>query len=132
VSILYMLGQNVGDFQFMYIDLMLIIPIAIFMGRTGPHPSIHKKRPTASLVSKKVLTSLIGQVVIQFTFQVCVFFWVRRQSWYSAGSGDIDNQVYQSFENTVIFLVSSFQYIIVAVVFTNGPPYQESIWQNGN
>lgn len=70
VSLMYSLAQNIGDFQFMYIDICLIIPIAVFMGQTGPHPSIHPKRPTASLVSKKVLTSLIGQVVLSMIFQI--------------------------------------------------------------
>ncbi|KAI8924811.1 hypothetical protein BC831DRAFT_463710 [Entophlyctis helioformis] len=130
VSMLYMIGQNISDFQFMYIDLALIIPIAIFMGWTGPHSSIHHKRPTASLVSKKVLTSLIGQVAIQVLFQVGIFFWVRSQPWYFEGKGDMDNQEYESFENTSVFLVSCFQYITVALVFTVGPPYQESIWNN--
>lgn len=30
VSFLYALGSNLGDFQFLYIDLFLILPIAIF------------------------------------------------------------------------------------------------------
>jgi cation-transporting P-type ATPase 13A2 len=30
VSLLYSLAQNISDFQFMYIDLALIIPIAVF------------------------------------------------------------------------------------------------------
>ncbi|KAJ1344961.1 hypothetical protein BSLG_000476 [Batrachochytrium salamandrivorans] len=130
VSLLYSLGQNIDDSQFMYIDLMLIIPIAIFMGRTGPHPSIARKRPTASLVSKKVLTSLIGQIGVQASFQFFVFFWVRSQSWYYEGEADMDHQRYASFENTAVFLTSCFQYIIVAVVFTVGPPYQEPVWKN--
>eukprot|EP00842_Homolaphlyctis_polyrhiza_P001386 jgi/Hompol1/2248/HPOL_005901-RA len=131
VSLLYMIGQNISDFQFMYIDLALIIPIAIFMGRAGPYTSIHEKRPTASLVSKKVLASLVGQVFIQVAFQILVFFWVRAQPWYYEGTSDMDEQIYLSFENTSVFLVSCFQYISVAVVFTVGPPYQEPVWKNG-
>jgi len=51
------------------------------VGRTLPYPKIHPKRPTASLVSKKVLTSIIGQIVINAAVQVFVFIWVRRQAW---------------------------------------------------
>lgn len=51
------------------------------MGRTLPYPKIHPKRPTASLVSKKVLTSIIGQIVINSVFQIVVFVWVRQQPW---------------------------------------------------
>ncbi|KAJ3312746.1 hypothetical protein HDV04_002710 [Boothiomyces sp. JEL0838] len=130
VSLMYSLAQNIGDFQFMYIDICLIIPIAVFMGQTGPHPSIHPKRPTASLVSKKVLTSLIGQVVLSMIFQIGIFVWVRSQPWYKEGIADIENQTYLSMENTVVFLSSCYQYVIVAIVFTVGPPYQASIWKN--
>ena len=132
VSLMYLLAQNIGDFQFMFIDLCLIIPIAVFMGQTGPHPSIHRKRPTASLVSNKVLCSLIAQVILSVFFQAFIFFWVRQQPWYKPGIADIENETYLSFENTVVFLVSCFQYIIVAIVFTVGPPYQATIWKNGN
>ena len=52
------------------------------MGRTLPYPRIHPKRPTASLVSKKVLASLVGQILITSAVQFWAFFWVRSQSWY--------------------------------------------------
>ena len=53
------------------------------VGRTLPYPKIHPKRPTASLVSKKVLTSIIGQILINFAVQILVFFWVHKQSWWA-------------------------------------------------
>ncbi|KAF9125309.1 hypothetical protein BGX30_000523 [Mortierella sp. GBA39] len=83
VSFLYAFASNLGDFQFLYIDLVLILPIAVFMGRTEAFPVLHPKRPTANLVSKKVLTSLIGQILIQSLFQGCLFVVVRHQPWYT-------------------------------------------------
>ena len=67
--------------RFLYIDLFVIIPIAVAMGRTLPYPKIHPRRPTASLVSRKVLTSIIGQIIINGLIQILVFIWVRRQPW---------------------------------------------------
>ncbi|KAI8048154.1 uncharacterized protein B0P05DRAFT_481058, partial [Gilbertella persicaria] len=81
VTLLYAFGSNLGDFQFLYIDLFLILPIAVYMGYTAAWPTLHKKRPTASLVSKKVLTSLIGQIVINSSFQVIAYWAVEQQSW---------------------------------------------------
>jgi cation-transporting ATPase 13A3/4/5 len=100
VTLLYSFASSLGDFQFLYIDLFVIIPIAVAskppcqcsqmtvmeadvsVGRTLPYPKIHPKRPTASLVSKKVLTSIIGQIVINSLVQMVVFVWVRQQPWY--------------------------------------------------
>ena len=55
VNLLYISVSNLSDFEFLYIDLVLILPIAIFMGWAGAYPVLSRKRPTASLISKKVL-----------------------------------------------------------------------------
>lgn len=38
----------------------------------------------------------------------------------------------KNFENSALFLVSCFQYILVAAVFSIGPPYRKPMWTNGN
>lgn len=81
VSFLYASASNLGDFQFLYIDLALILPIAIFMGWAGPYPILSRKRPTASLVSRNVLTPLLGQIVICIILQAIAFVAVQRRSW---------------------------------------------------
>ena len=132
VSILYSQGNNLGDLQYMYIDLFVIIPVAVFMGRSGPYPRLSPKRPTASLVSKRVLTSLIGQVLIQSVLQFLAFFWIKDQSWYVPGhrGEDEDEAMYVSYENTILFFLSTFQYMIVAIVYNEGPPYRETMFKN--
>ncbi|GAA5992809.1 hypothetical protein JCM10908_001348 [Rhodotorula pacifica] len=130
VSLLYSIASTLGDFQFLYIDLFLILPIAVTMGRTEPFPRIHPKRPTANLISKKVLTSLVGQIVITSAFQFFIFFFVRAQSWYTAPTIDPDQLDIESYENTSLFLISSFQYILVAAVFCVGPPYRKPLYSN--
>ncbi|KAG6886168.1 hypothetical protein C0993_000686 [Termitomyces sp. T159_Od127] len=121
--------------DFLYIDLFIIIPVAVTMGRTLPYPRIYPKPPTASLVSKKVLASIIGQIVITSGTQLWAYLWVRRQTWYtpppSQPSGSDEDLVINNYENTVLFVVSCFQYILVAAVFSIGPPYRKSMWTNG-
>ena len=136
ITLLYSFASSLGDFEFLYIDLFIIIPIAVTMGRTLPYPRIYPKRPTASLVSKKVLASIIGQIIITSAVQFWAFFWVRGQEFYIPANGgqkkDGDNHLSsKNFENTVLFCVSCFQYILVAAVFSIGPPYRKSIWTNG-
>lgn len=113
ITLLYSFASSLGDFQFLYIDLFIIIPIAVAstfgliginiisrsrdesyqgrlppvfalplpVGRTLPYPDIHPKRPTGSLVSKRVLTSIISQTLINGLVQLAVFILVRRQPW---------------------------------------------------
>ncbi|KAL6307860.1 P-type ATPase [Sparassis latifolia] len=135
ITLLYSFASSLGDFQFLYIDLFIIIPIAVTMGRTLPFPRIHPKRPTASLVSKRVLSSIIGQILITAAVQLWAFVWVRRQDWYtpparSDPNGDSDQLEASNYENSALFLVSCFQYILVAAVFSIGPPYRKPIWTN--
>lgn len=136
ITLLYSFASSLGDLQFLYIDLFIIIPIAVTMGRTLPYPKIHPKRPTASLVSKKVLASLVGQIVITVTIQFWAFFWIRRQDWYEPPppadpNSDDDQLEATNFENSALFLISCFQYILVAAVFSIGAPYRRSMWTNG-
>ncbi|XP_006461184.1 hypothetical protein AGABI2DRAFT_185471 [Agaricus bisporus var. bisporus H97] len=135
VTLLYSFASSLGDFQFLYIDLFIIIPIAVTMGRTLPFPQIHPKRPTASLVSKRVLASIIGQIILTSGFQLWGFLWVKTQTWYTpppANDPTSDGNHLEStnYENTVLFLISCFQYILVAAVFSIGPPYRKSMWTN--
>ncbi|WVQ83070.1 hypothetical protein IAT38_005208 [Cryptococcus sp. DSM 104549] len=130
VTLLYSFASSLGDFQFLYIDLFMIIPIAVAMGRTLPYPKIHPKRPTASLVSRKVLISIIGQIVLNSAVQIFVFIWVRRQPWYIKPDTDVDKLETFNFENSALFLVSCFQYILVAGVFSVGPPYRKPLYTN--
>ncbi|EPQ57568.1 Ca-transporting ATPase [Gloeophyllum trabeum ATCC 11539] len=137
ITLLYSFASSLGDFQFLYIDLFIIIPVAVTMGRTLPYSRIHPKRPTASLVSKKVLASIIGQIVITSAVQFWAFFWVRSQDWYTPPrqsgpkSGDDNHLQASNYENSALFLVSCFQYILVAAVFSIGPPYRKPMWTNG-
>jgi len=130
VSLLYSLAGNLGDAQFLFIDLFLILPIAVAMGRSGSYHKIHHKAPTSNLVSFKVLVSLIGQIIIQMLFQFYIFFWSRRQLWYEAPEQNGDGKTILCYENTLLFYISCFQYIVGALVFSVGPPYRQPITTN--
>ncbi|KAK0529884.1 hypothetical protein OC834_003507 [Tilletia horrida] len=130
ITILYNLASSLGDFQFLYIDLFIILPVAVAMARTLPYPDIHPRRPTANLVSKKVLTSMLGQVIICASVQLFTFLYTRAQPWYEPPVINPDELNVINPENSSLFLVSSFQYILVAGVFSVGPPYRKPMYTN--
>lgn len=129
VSILYKTGTNLGDFQFLYIDMCLILPLAIFMSWSKPFGKLVIKRPTANLVSPKVLIPLCCHITIILIFQVFLWLIVHNQPWYIKPIPGTDDAV-QSSDNTVLFLYTNFQYILIAIVLSTGPPYREPMTKN--
>ncbi|MCJ1247270.1 hypothetical protein MMC30_004484 [Trapelia coarctata] len=130
VSFLYASASNLADFQFLFIDLFLILPIAIFMGWTGAYPVLCRKKPTASLVSRKVLTPLLGQIVTCIIIQLIGFEFVQRQPWYIPPKLDKEKSNVENSQNTTLFLLSCFQYIFSGIVLSIGPPFRQSMTQN--
>lgn len=130
ITILYNLQTTLGDFQFLFIDLFLILPMAIFMGRSEPAIKIFPKRPTASLLSKKVLVSLIGQIMIEIFFQIFIFLEIQTREWFVPRKQPSRLDDVLCFENTALFLFTIFQYISIALVFSVGPPYRKPMVQN--
>lgn len=129
ITILYCRGSNLGDFQFLFIDLLLIVPIAIFMSWTKPYHKIAKKKPSANLVSPKILVPLCVSIFLCFLFQAIPWLMVQKTKWYIKPVVGSDDAV-QSSDNTVLFFVSNFQYILCAVVLSVGPPYREPMSKN--
>ncbi|KAI4142592.1 MAG: hypothetical protein LQ341_003165, partial [Variospora aurantia] len=116
VSFLYASASNLGDFQ--------------ALGWTGPYPILCRKRPTASLVSHKVLTPLLGHVVLCILVQSVAFEFVRRQPWFVPPSLDKQRSNIENSENTALFLVSCFQYTLSAIVLSVGPPFRQTMANN--
>lgn len=130
VSILYKRGTNLGDFQFLYIDLFLILPLAIFMSWSSPFERLVVKRPTANLVSPKVLIPLLSHILVILVFQVVIWLYVQEQPWYMKPLPSDDDDDVKSSDNTILFLFTNFQYILNAVVLSTGPPYREPMMKN--
>ncbi|KAF4120141.1 cation-transporting P-type ATPase 13A3/4/5, partial [Geosmithia morbida] len=129
VSFLYAKASNLGDFQFLFIDLALILPLAIFMGWSGPALKLHKKRPTADLVSRKVLTPLLGLMVLCAVTQAVPYAIAKKQPWYKGPDPSLEENI-KNTENTVLFLTSCFEYIMSAVILNAGAPFRERTAEN--
>lgn len=75
VTLLYSSFSAVSDYQFLWIDLFMILPLAIFMSYTKANKKLSTYLPTANLISFPVLSSVIGHTLIQFIFQVKMIFY---------------------------------------------------------
>ena len=65
VILLYTVGSNMSNYQFLYEDLVVSVPLTLFMGWTGPYSKLTSMRPPGSLLSFPVLFSVFGAVMIE-------------------------------------------------------------------
>jgi len=129
VSILYALENNLMDMQFLYQDLIIILPISVSMANSYPYHTLSKVLPPGNLFSKSILGSLFGHLAINIAFQVATFFSMLPWDWYEHESGSTDDPVSND-DNTAIFIIACFQVLIAGVVFNIGPPYRRNTLEN--
>ncbi|KAM7107798.1 polyamine-transporting ATPase 13A3 isoform 3-T6 [Ciconia maguari] len=152
VALLYSILSNLGDFQFLFIDLAIILVVVFTMSLNSAWKELVAQRPPSGLISGPLLCSVLSQIIICLAFQTFGFFWVKQQSWYepwttesdacnvldatntsSAHDGNEtlhDEHYIKNYENTTLFFISSFQYLIVAIVFSKGKPFREPCYKN--
>ncbi|POI32606.1 hypothetical protein CIB84_003642 [Bambusicola thoracicus] len=131
VLLLYTINTNLSDFQFLFFDLIITTTVAVLMGRTGPARELGVRRPQGTLISIPVLGSLLLQTALLITVQVLSYFITISQSWYVPLNSTVTApQNLPNYENTVLFCISGFQYLILAVAMSKGYPFREPLYTN--
>ncbi|KAM7098534.1 polyamine-transporting ATPase 13A2 isoform 2-T2 [Molossus nigricans] len=128
VLILYTINTNLGDMQFLAIDLAITTSVAVLMSRTGPALVLGQARPPGALLSVPVLSSLLLQVALVAGVQLGGYFLTVAQPWFVPLNKTVpapDNL--PNYENTVVFLLSSFQYLVLAAAVSKGAPFRRPL-----
>ncbi|XP_050682195.1 polyamine-transporting ATPase 13A3-like isoform X2 [Leptidea sinapis] len=130
ILILYNFYSILGNNQFLYIDLVLTTALALSLGRAGPGPLLTRRTPPVSLVAARSLLPLALQVALVLLVQLAATVLLFLQPWFVPVQGGPDVEQVLCWENTVIFIVSSFQYLIMACVYAKGWPYRQPFCEN--
>ncbi|XP_049865896.1 polyamine-transporting ATPase 13A3-like isoform X2 [Pectinophora gossypiella] len=130
ILILYNYYSILGNYQFLYIDLVLTTLLALSLGRAGPGTVLTRTSPPVSLVAASSLLPLVAQVSLVLLLQVAAVRLLHLQPWYSPVQGDAKTEQVLCWENTVIFIVSAFQYLIMACVYAKGWPFRQPFCAN--
>ncbi|XP_039967667.1 probable cation-transporting ATPase 13A3 isoform X2 [Bactrocera tryoni] len=130
VMILYSIDSNLTDKQYLYVDLGLISVFAFFFGKTGAYVGpLAKQVPLNSLISLAPLASIILHLLVVVGFQMAGWYQLHQQDWFVAFKHSDEDHL-GCYENYTMFAISSFQYIILAFIFSKGAPYRKPIWSN--
>lgn len=131
IMILYSIDSNLTDLQFLWIDLFLITVFAIFFGRTDSYKGpLAPYSPPAALLSVAPILSILIHLLTVIGFQTFCFFYVQEQPWFVPFNTTTSDEIFAGHENYAVFSVSQFQYIVLALVFSRGPPFRQHFYNN--
>ncbi|XP_019760935.2 polyamine-transporting ATPase 13A2 [Dendroctonus ponderosae] len=134
VIILYGIDSNLSSFQFLFIDICLILNFAATFGRTRAHTRLAHQPPRTSLLSFVPICSMALFMLLAAGAQTFSFHYIQTFDWfvpfqYDPSAGGIAAFT-PSYENYAVFCTSMFQYVTMAVTFSKGKPYRRPIWTN--
>lgn len=96
----------------------------------GPSSTLGSKRPLGSLVAAKNIIPLLLQIIICASVQILAMYYLFLQPWFVPIPVKTIEPVIVSWENTVVFTVSCYQYIILATVYSKGKPFRQMLITN--
>ena len=111
---------------------MALVPLSVVQAWTGSYHRLTKDVPTATLFYFPVLLSVIVSSIIQFSFQIFFMLNIRNQPFYVPldASNLHWDQPNLSYEETVLFMVANFQYLITCMAFSIAKPFRKPIYTN--
>lgn len=137
VMILQDVETNLTDFQFLYIDLVIICSLSAVFGWTHPNRGpLFNQPPLTSLLSPPPMGSLMVQVAFVGLFQGLSMIVLNQQTWFTPfvelrNSTDFNStSAYACHENYTIFSMSLCQYIVLALAYAKGKPFREIFLKN--
>ncbi|NWU18098.1 AT134 ATPase, partial [Cephalopterus ornatus] len=158
VLLLYWQLNSFGNYQFLFQDLAITTVIGMTMSFTGAYPKLVPYRPPSQLISPPLLLSVVLNILFSLSMQIFGFVVVQEQPWYSKtdihraclsiknhmenssyslglhgvrdGAHEQTDNGYRSYENTTVWLLSTINCLIVALVFSKGKPFRQPIYTN--
>jgi cation-transporting P-type ATPase 13A2 len=134
VLLLYSVGGIVSDGQYLYVDLFLVLPLGVLMGRLDASQRFSRKRPPRSICDRNVMLPTLLIAGIQVVFQLFIFYWVlpaipRSSLRSSTGRGSLISEAPLV---TGMFLFVNMQFIWTAVALNIGWPHRRPIYTSGS
>lgn len=128
--ILYNIDSNLTDFEFLFIDICLVVNFMFFFGRNEAFQgSLFKKPPLTRLLSFIPLFSMVANLFVMVATQILSFHLIHKFPWFKPFEYTQPRE-YKCYENFAVYSVSQFQYIILAFIFSYGKPYRGPIYKN--
>ena len=131
VTLMMIYITYLSDFQFLVTDLFLIFPLEWFLAMTHPYEKLTYHYPISGLLSFPVLASIITQTLLVLAFQLGGYKILKYYyGWENICDFDENDDPTPCHENTILFLIAHFQYIIMAIAFSVSKPFRQQLYKN--
>ncbi|EFC37639.1 cation translocating P-type ATPase [Naegleria gruberi] len=136
MTIVVLLSRNCNfvDFQFLFIDLIVVMPTTLLMTRTDASLALKREKPPTTLISRFIFLSLGGHVLLASAFIFHVWTEIMREPWFSPTINTnfmyYKNDLLRSYETTIMFFVCTFCIINISICMSISKPFKLPIITN--
>ncbi|OSX77793.1 hypothetical protein BU14_0134s0015 [Porphyra umbilicalis] len=137
VAALYSAGAVIGDMQFLFVDLVIVLPLATLMGRTDAARTLTAAKPPGTLRHPAVIASGLGQAGLQIGFQLAALAAVWRAGLWDGPEAVLalmghgaHTLVVKTPGVSALWAFVNLQYVWTAVALNRGPPFRRPLSSN--
>jgi cation-transporting ATPase 13A2 len=125
------INSTLGNYQFLFVDLLVILPIVFLMSRTGTAEKLGNERPSGSLLNPLVCLSLFFQIGFACCIMILTLVRLRTQSWYiPIKPKPIAIQNVVCSDVTSLFLISTALTYSITFAYTISRPFKKALFTN--
>ena len=131
VTLVMIYHSYFSDFQFLLGDLIISFPVVSFYLMTDPAEKLTYKHPLSGILTFPVLISVITQMFFVFFFQLCGNLFMKKlYNWETKCGFEMGTYLPLACEeNTILFIISHYQFISCALAFCTSKPFRQRIYK---
>ena len=125
-----------ADWNWVFMDGVWLTTMAFGLSLAKPASVLSNKRPTASLLGPQTMISMIGGILLNYTFILIGLLmllhgadWFACREWTAISLNNVLT-IGDNYESEVIFLVSGYQYVASAMAYNFGYSHRAAWWKN--
>lgn len=135
VLAVYLKATEFNNMAYFYWDIIIFVPLSIFMNNTAAVKTLNKKYPQTSLMNKELIISLFGHIglcgIFVILLQVVAYTDVNNLEIFESleTKSDSGDSLFYRDTQPLIFFCSIFN-IWAALFFSRGYPFKRNIFTN--
>ncbi|KDN52154.1 hypothetical protein K437DRAFT_254533 [Tilletiaria anomala UBC 951] len=130
VILLYIRFTSFDNAEYLFIDVFIVLSVMLGLANSHPAQKLAKWAPPSRLMSRRLIVMLIGHVGLMMLAQAVIFVILPKQSDYIPPDFEPTDLQPSNLDNSAIFRISLFPYLVSTICFAIGPPHRQIVYKN--